>query len=253
MVLGIDSSEYQAFLEAVKYGQLEQVEQYLVEHPEFLDLAGEYGIRPLHCAAENDPGFTTMELILERGGTTLSPPTNFWRPPTPLHFAAGNGYDSMVKLLLRYGSTSLDSPNNNGQIPLHLVAWNGYDSTAELLLEHGTSLEFTDNDGQTPLHYAAWSGRDSMVELLLRNGSTSLDLPDNDGCTPLRLAASSRRRLDPTIRILKSVGATFPTFDGLRDESIAILQEAIPEKEVLEIRHRISFVRTLTKRLLYFC
>ena len=208
MALDHNSLEYKAFLEAVKTGQLEEVDRHLAVHLEFLDLADGNGSKPLYWAAQS-------------------------------------GHNSIVELLLERGSTVLDSPANNGLTPLHLAAWNGRDSTVRLLLQRGsTSRDSHDSIGMTPLHWAVYDGLDSMIEFLLQCGSTSLDSTNNKGWTPLYLAA--RQRHDSTVKILKSVGGTTLSVEQLNPEQIEKLQAPIPEKEILEIRNRIYFRRSLS-------
>ena len=154
MALDHNSSEYHAFLKAVKKGQLEEVEPHLVKHPEFLDLA--------------DPDGNT-----------------------PLHWAAGYGCDSIVELLFQHGSIAFNSP---------------------------------DYHGLTPLYWAAWHNRDSMVKILKAIGGTNLSL--------------------------KAIGGTNLSLNQLNLIQVETLQASIPEKEILEIRFRIYFTRSLTSQLL---
>lgn len=153
MALDHQSPEYRVFIKAVKKGQLEEVEQHLDAYPDFLDL----------------------------------PDIEGWMP---LHFAAENEHNSMVRLLLDRGSTSIDSLTNAGSTPLYVATWDGNDSTIELLLNRGSmSLDLPNKSGWTPLYCAARNVHDSTVKLLLHHGSVSLDSPDNSGCTPLHCAA----------------------------------------------------------------
>ena len=123
MALDHTSPEYQAFLEAVKNGQIADVEQHLTELPEFLDLADNHGRRPLHRAAENGRD-SMVELLLQRGSSTSHIDSTTRVGMTPLHYAAENGHDSTVELFLQCGSTSLDSITRMGMTPLHLAARN---------------------------------------------------------------------------------------------------------------------------------
>ncbi|PKS06886.1 hypothetical protein jhhlp_006718, partial [Lomentospora prolificans] len=46
---------------------------------------------------------------------------------TPLSYAAWNGHEGIVKLLLTICKGDLDSKGNNGRTPLSYAAWNGYE------------------------------------------------------------------------------------------------------------------------------
>lgn len=116
------------------------------------------------------------------------------------------------------------------------------------LVVHPNFVDLPDNNGWTPLHYAASSGNDSTIQLLLRCGSTALDFPDNFGWCPLFYAAWYG--CDSTMTILKVAGTTTLSFDLLTSQTQK-LQAPIPEDEVLEIRFRIYFRRSLISRLLF--
>ena len=207
---GHNSPEYQAFIKAVKDGRTANIEDYLAAYPEFLDLTDRHGKKPLHRATTKGRG-------------------------------------SVVKLLLQHGSTSLASLDNEGWTPLHYSALHGHNSIVELLLRCGsTSLDSHTNKGWTPLHLAVSGGHHSMVELLLQHGSNFFDSPTYVGRAPLFYA--TRGRYYSAMKILKAVGATL-SLKGLNYEQIEKLQAPIPESEVLEIRFRIYFRRSLLSQL----
>jgi ankyrin repeat protein len=61
-----------------------------------------------------------------------------------------------------------------GQTPLSWAAENGRDAVVRLLLEAGADVEAKDTKyGRTPLSRAAANGRDAVVRLLLRPEPTS--------------------------------------------------------------------------------
>lgn len=70
MALDPNSPEYQAFIEAVKKGQLAEVKKLLDAYPELLDLPNFFGKTPLHVAASNGRD-SIVELLLSRGPSSL--------------------------------------------------------------------------------------------------------------------------------------------------------------------------------------
>ena len=89
------------------------------------------------------------------------------RGQAPLSWAARNGHDGIVRLLLERGGVSPDRPDHFGQTPLSWAAQDGHDGVMRLLLElGGVSPDRADNFGQTPLSWAALNGHDGVVKLL---------------------------------------------------------------------------------------
>jgi ankyrin repeat protein len=52
--------------------------------------------------------------------------------------------------------------------PLHYAAWQGCDAQVELLLRHGSSVNEAALDGNTPLHLAAEHGQHAVVSRIIR-------------------------------------------------------------------------------------
>jgi ankyrin repeat protein len=52
---------------------------------------------------------------------------------TPLSWAAENGHEAVVKLLLLEKAVDVDSKSNNGQTPLSWATGNGHEAVVKLL------------------------------------------------------------------------------------------------------------------------
>ena len=57
---------------------------------------------------------------------------------------------------------------------MSFAAENGHEAVVKLLLEEGAELETKSNNGWTPLFYAAENGHKAVVKLLLEKGAKKL-------------------------------------------------------------------------------
>jgi len=86
---------------------------------------------------------------------------------TPLSWAAENGHETVVKLLVGTGTVDPDSKSSSGRTPLSWAAENGHETVVKLLLDTGTvDPNSKSSSGQTPLSWAAKNGHDNVVNLL---------------------------------------------------------------------------------------
>ena len=120
---------------------------------------------------------------------------------TALHWAAMNGHEAAVKLLLEKGVDLESKDTGSGRTPLSWAAENGHEAVVKLLLEKGVDLESKDGGGQTPLSLAAEKGHEVVVKLLLEKGA-DLESKDSSGRTPLSWALENKQ--EAVVRLLTS-------------------------------------------------
>ena len=119
-----------------------------------------------------------LSVLLGRKYINPDRPDNYGE--TPISWAARNGQDGVVQLLLEQEDAIPDRPDYGGQTPLSWAAVNGHDGVVKLLLgRKDVNPDRPDNDGQTPLSWAAWNGHDGVVRLLLAREDVSPDWPGN--------------------------------------------------------------------------
>ena len=164
-----------------------------------------FGQTLLSWAAKNGHN-AVVKLLLEKGAE-LESKDNYSR--TPLLWAAENGHDTVLELLLEKGA-KLESQDNYGRTLLSQAAMNGHGAVVKLLLEKGAELESQDNYGLTPLFQATRNGHDAVVKLLLEKGA-ELESKDTYSQTPLSLAAENGH--DAVVKLLLEKGAELESKD----------------------------------------
>ncbi|RKK65963.1 hypothetical protein BFJ69_g15821, partial [Fusarium oxysporum] len=101
---------------------------------------------------------------------------------TPLSWAAMNGHEAVVKLLL--AKTSANTEDTIGRTPLSWAAMNGHDTVAMAILSHpSVDPDQEDHYGSTVLSIAVRNCRTEVVKALLATGQVTLDSQDCFGRT----------------------------------------------------------------------
>jgi ankyrin repeat protein len=148
-------------------------------------------ITGLHLSANF--GITEVAAILLDCADPNSKDTN---DQTPLSWAARNGHEGVVKLLLNTGKVDVDSKvTKYSQTPLSWAARNGHESVVKLLLSTGkVDVDSKDTEyGQTPLLWAFKHGRKGTFKLLFNTSEVDVDSEDDAvySRTPLLWAATN--------------------------------------------------------------
>jgi len=160
----------------------------------------------LHCASF----FGIVEIVaflVDMGGCDIN--QTDCTGSTPLAWAAKNGHDGVVKILLRRGDVNPDNPDPYGRTPLLWAAGSSCEGVAEILLGRGdVNPNNPDQDGRTPLAWAALNGYEGVVKILLRRDDINPNNPDKDGRTPLLWAAMNGH--EGVVKILLGRGDVDP-------------------------------------------
>ena len=115
--------------------------------------------------------------------------------------AAEDGSVTMCRLLLAAGCDVEERTPKALQTPLHKAAINGHEKIVKLLLFHKADVNSRSKIEQTPLHLASQEGHLASVVALLQAGADPL-LPSIDGALPIHLA----RNHPEVVRILIEQG-----------------------------------------------
>jgi len=156
---------------------------------EYYDIDGEdfLGRTPLAWAAHNGHE-GVVEILLGREEVNPDKPDKFGR--TPLLHAAKCGHEKVINLVLGREEVNPEKADNYGQTPLVDAARNGHEGVVKVLLgRKEVNPDKPDNYSQTPLSHAAWHGHEGLVKMLLEREEVNPNEPDIDGRTPLSFAA----------------------------------------------------------------
>jgi len=152
----------------------------------------------LHCASFFGIAEAVTGLI-EVGGFDING-GGYW-DGTPLSWAAYNGHEEVVKILLGQGDINPDKPDEFGRTPFSNASLNGHEGVVKILLAreevHPTKPDIW---GQTPLSLAALRGHEEVVKILLGREEVNPDEADRCGQTPLSHAAKCGH--DGVVKIL---------------------------------------------------
>jgi hypothetical protein len=144
------------------------------------------GQTPLAWAAK-DGNETVVKLLLDMSMVEVDSKDMFGR--TPLSWAAEQGHEGVVKMLLDTGKVEVDFKDICGRTPLWEAAKNGHEAIVKLLLDTGKAdADFKDMFGRTPLWEAAKNEHEAVVKLLLGTGKAEADFKDIFGQTPWKVA-----------------------------------------------------------------
>lgn len=197
------------YFEAVKTGQIQDVENMLKDNPDLLQSVRANGETPLmvalyhgktnivqqllsygvaisfhEAAAIGD--VDTMEFLLDEHHVPINDFSfDGW---TPLHLSAFFGHFETAKYLINHGAdVNAKSTNSSANMPIHAAVAGRKFPLVQLLLEHQADPNVKQEGGWTPLHQAVQQFDKSMVELLLDHGADPNIQRDN-GQTPLTIA-----------------------------------------------------------------
>ena len=121
---------------------------------------------------------------------------------TALHWAAMNGHDQIVDMLLQNGAIPDKMDNIYRFTPLMLAARQGHASVLSLLLKHPCNVNKTDIHGETPLFDAVRNNQLSCVQLLI-DAQADLNHIDHNGRTPI-LAAVLWKRTNVALILIRA-------------------------------------------------
>ena len=174
---------------AARFGLVSIIER-LIEDGAGVDSKDSEGRTPLSYAAK-DGRETIVKLLVDRGDVVADSKDKFGR--TPLLNAAQEGYERVVKLLMDVKDMEVDSKDDIGRTPLSHAAQGGHEGVVKLLVDRDNVAPYSkDKWGRTPLSHAAQGGHEGVVKLLVdveNVKDVKVNSEDVFGHTPLSFAA----------------------------------------------------------------
>ena len=164
------------------------------------------GFTPLSWAArQGNQG--AVALLLTRDDIGPDEPDNYGA--TPPRGASYNGHEGVVRLLLARDDVDPDKPDNGGETPLWGASLNGHEGVVRLLLARDdVNPDKRNNDGRTPLWGASYDGHEGVVRPLLARDDVDPNKQDDDGQTPLWRASYNGH--EGVVRLLLARGDVNP-------------------------------------------
>jgi len=107
-----------------------------------------------------------------------------------LHYASFFGIAELVTVLINAASYEVDQQDCTGRTPLAWAARNGHEGVVKILLERNVDPDRADKNNLAPLGWAAIKGHEGVIKLLLERTDVDPNRPDKYGGTPLSYSAS---------------------------------------------------------------
>jgi ankyrin repeat protein len=150
-----------------------------------------YSRTPLFWAANNGHE-ATVKLIMEREDVDANARSQIGE--TPLMVAAYRGHKDVVELLIKREDVDVNANDGRGWTALMCAAREGHRDVVELLIKRDDVNVNADHGGWTALMYAALNGHRDVVELLIKREDVDVNSESNSGSTALMYAAEHGHR-----------------------------------------------------------
>lgn len=126
---------------------------------------------------------------------------------TPLAFAAAEGHEEVVKLLLETGKVDVNSSDWLGLAPLYYAIRGKHDAVTHLLLETGkVDMNYKGYKGRTPLHFASRYYNEAAVRLILERYDDYLYVDSKDKFGRTALSIDAEKGSERIISLLLDTG-----------------------------------------------
>jgi ankyrin repeat protein len=225
------------FHSAAYYGDLELVRKHISRAKgKSLDVNDESGMNPLHWAALNGHQ-ETVAVLIESGAEVdaLNSGLN-----TPLLIASAFGHRDVIFCLLDHSSDVYIRNLKDYDCLLMLLLFGAYGSNAEEIISafkvRGIDINKQDITGVTPLHECSSRNLPISIQALVDAGADINMKHGRNGLTPLQLACSSAQPDAETIRSLLDKGA-LPNWKDINKQTAFDMICKAKQKSVVSVKN----------------
>ncbi|KAF4975350.1 hypothetical protein FZEAL_7848 [Fusarium zealandicum] len=131
---------------------------------------------------------------------------------TPLAWAARQGHEETLQVLMDIPGVDLDARCRRGQTPLLLATEHHHDGIIDKLLKRSADPNLADLDDTTPLSYAVAGGHMGTVKILVKHGADVNFAATNNSPIPLLVAGKHGR--NEIVRFLLDQPSIQPRIGG---------------------------------------
>jgi len=195
----------------------------LLEKNADFNIRDEHGDTPLHIAIILNRSTDVIQAILN-GGADVH--IRNIEGKTPLYIAVQEGRNSLIPVLLSYGS-EIFAADNSGTTPFDLASRLG--NSAFNLLITAETVNQRDSAGNTMLHVAVWNRTNPEQIGRILDQRAPVDARNRDGETALHLAVRTNQRENGEFLI--SRGANIFALNGAGESPLFLALSSSPLRE----------------------
>lgn len=229
---------------AVSFGDIETIDAYLQEHPEWVSVPPTRHSTPpvidaiasnqkevllyllkrgasLEASATIEGGKPLSVAIIHRNkdmirllvdlGISVNGLGSVKKDTYPLEYAIEKTDVEIVKFLLDLGAdVNCVNVVRNSESPLHLAVKQKKKDIVQALVERGANLNLRNKDGKTPLYLAVELGEQGISDYLIQQGA-DLEITDRNRYTPLFIAVEKQN--EKMVKWLVEKGANIQARD----------------------------------------
>ena len=204
--------------QAVRQGNLEEVQSILKDNSEWLEKRNSDNLTPL-LIASIEGHQTIVEFLIDQGADIHAGDNE---GSNALHNASARGNLEIMRILIDKNA-DINAGDNNGMTALHFASSRGHLSCGELLVQNGADVNALENNGRTPLFFTAGSGNIDFCRLLIENGAKA-DVYNRFNRSPLTYAIWRNNQEIAELLIDQGAGLNKKDSDGVAPLHLAILE-----------------------------